>query len=565
MSNAFFNKSKNIANDFIQSIVFLDDNAYSRNNARANNNYLDAAKISKIFAREKKICAVYSAESEEDIYDFKQIASKSDIIILDWNIPINVVVPEGNEEQDADDDDIRGKYTLDIISNLITGDHRHELKIILIYTGEIDLINIAEQIRNLSPHLSLEEDNLRLSIGKTTIFVRAKSNNQEGQDTRFNHTPKLRGKVLKYNELPVFLLEKYTEATAGLLSNFALTSLTTLRNNTSKILGLYDKKLDHAFLEHKSSIPIQDDAENLIIEIFKDSIGDLLYYKNVHKSITKNDISNWIKKQLLNESKPIKNAEGVDVKPLRNIQRDKAFLMNLLYSKEKDVEKRFIDILLPYCSGKKQVESYYKYLKVNNIDLFINNNEEIEKGDMLGKFATLTHHKNVFLPRGMKPILSLGTVLKSNKKEKITEKDKITGEEKISERDKYYICIQQKCDSIRIEDNEERKFLFLPLIEAVTGKFNFISNDGTKLQLESKSYSIRTLKFKSNKNGVVVPKTKNDKFYFEQIYKGRSDEKFEWILDLKDLHSQRIVADYAAILSRVGLDESEWLRKAGTK
>jgi hypothetical protein len=32
-------------------------------------------------------------------------------------------------------------------------------------------------------------------------------------------------------------------------------------------------------------------------------------------------------------------------------------------------------------------------------------------------------------------------------------------------------------------------------------------------------------------------------------------------LDLKDLHAQRIVDEYASQLSRVGLDESEWLRR----
>ena len=31
MSDAFFRKSKEIANDFIQSIVFLDDKAYNTN------------------------------------------------------------------------------------------------------------------------------------------------------------------------------------------------------------------------------------------------------------------------------------------------------------------------------------------------------------------------------------------------------------------------------------------------------------------------------------------------------------------------------------------------------
>lgn len=549
MSSAFFNKSKNIANDFIQSIVFLDDRAYTKDNhhGQGNINDLHAPEISKIFAREEKVCAVYDPETLNDISDFKQIATKSDIIILDWFIDIREEIEGGDEEDDAEEDDVRGKYTLDIISSLIDPDNYDRLKIILVYTGEIDLVDISEKIRDLNPALSLDTDELRLQIGKTIIFVRAKSNNQEGIDNRFAHLPSLNDKVLKYRDLPVFLLEEFTKITSGLLSNFALLSLHKLRSNTSKILGLYNKDLDHAYLEHKSSIPIQDDAESLLLEVFKDSIGDLLYYEKVHKSISKNDVSNWIKERLLDEPKLIKNGDGTPVNPVRNLQRNSKFLLDILYSKETDVDKRYVDLLSPLCASKGQAEKYHKYLKINNVDLFINTSQDANKESYLTKFATLTHHKNVFLPRGVKPILSLGTVLKSSKKEI------------------YYICIQQKCDSVRIKNSEERKFLFLPLVESKNGKFNFLSNNGIKLQLDSKSYSIRTLKFKSNKDGVVESKKKKEKYIFEQVYNKRSDEKFEWILDLKDLHAQRIVADYASNLSRVGLNESEWLRKASAK
>jgi hypothetical protein len=47
-----------------------------------------------------------------------------------------------------------------------------------------------------------------------------------------------------------------------------------------------------------------------------------------------------------------------------------------------------------------------------------------------------------------------------------------------------------------------------------------------------------------------------------ELNKGKKiDEKFIWILDLKEAHAQRIANLYAARLSRVGLDESEWLRR----
>lgn len=61
--------------------------------------------------------------------------------------------------------------------------------------------------------------------------------------------------------------------------------------------------------------------------------------------------------------------------------------------------------------------------------------------------------------------------------------------------------------------------------------------------------------------GVILAEEEHGKFIFKQKYSDTDDEQFEWVLDLKDLHSQRIVTDYASKLSRVGLNESEWHRR----
>lgn len=59
MSDTFLEKSMQISDDFIQSIVFLDDKAYEATDTAKTNHDFDALKISQIFADENKICAVY--------------------------------------------------------------------------------------------------------------------------------------------------------------------------------------------------------------------------------------------------------------------------------------------------------------------------------------------------------------------------------------------------------------------------------------------------------------------------------------------------------------------------
>jgi hypothetical protein len=55
MSNPFFKKSKEIANDFLQSIVFLDDRAHSisENSNQDSIHDLDVIKITKLFSKSK--------------------------------------------------------------------------------------------------------------------------------------------------------------------------------------------------------------------------------------------------------------------------------------------------------------------------------------------------------------------------------------------------------------------------------------------------------------------------------------------------------------------------------
>lgn len=99
MNNTFFNKSKIIANNYIQSIVFLDDKAYKNIDIAKPDNDFDALKITQSFAKEMKVCAVYQPESQIDIQNFKSISNKADVIVLDWEINFPKTVKPGSEEE----------------------------------------------------------------------------------------------------------------------------------------------------------------------------------------------------------------------------------------------------------------------------------------------------------------------------------------------------------------------------------------------------------------------------------------------------------------------------------
>jgi len=537
MSTIFFNKSKEIANEFLQSIVFLDDKAFSIRSESSEevSHDFNAQQISQAFAKENKICAVYKPTSQQDIDNFKIVASKADVVVLDWKILITEVITPETAEEDAPTDEPRGQYTNDVIANIVESENQ-ALKLIIVYTGEDILPEITNDIYNKLPNkgsFQLNETDCEVFSANIRILIRTKSNNGDA-DTRFVNRPNLLDKIISYENLPSFVLDEFTKMTAGLLSNFALLSLTTVRNNSHKILSLFSKDLDAAYMAHKVVLPIQNDAEELLLKLFGDTISDLLHYTSISQKVRNELIDEWIESNISDEQFMINT---------KNFQRTKAFLKKLIHSEKENIEERFEDAFNGSALSKNDKKPYRES---KSTELFLNLVYQDKNDKINSEFAKLTHHKSLFLPQNTAPILTLGTVIRSS-----------------TNQDNYYVCIQQRCDSVRLKKDEERKFLFLPLTKTGNDKFHIITPNGDKLKLAKKSYSIRTIKFKCNcdEGEVRGILSENGIFIFKEIYE--QGDTFEWLLDLKDLHSQRIVTDYVSLLSRIGLDESEWLRIAG--
>jgi hypothetical protein len=541
MNTAFFEKSKEIANGFLQNIVFLDDKAFENNtvaNQERNDNQhaFDSFEISKVFAKEKKVCAVYKPLTNSDIEDFKEISKKADVVILDWLIVLqNNTEAEEDQDADAEADDPRGQYTKQIIKELIENSGTGSLKLIVVYTGEDILEDITQSIYDelQNPRFVLNQPNCEVHSDNIKILVRAKSNGN-GNDARFNQRSHLLDKELSYEKLPAFILSEFTLMTSGLLSNFALLSLSTIRDNSHKILGLFSKELDAAYMGHKAILPIQNDSEDLLLKLFGDTVSDLLHYASISQKVQSELIDIWIESNVMDEQFTVKG---------KNFQRTKALLKKLIHSGKEDIKDRFEEAFNKSTLSKEVMK---EYRESRSTELFLNLAHQNKKDEVNSGFAKLTHHKSLFLPQNTAPKLTQGTIIRSS-----------------ANQDNYYVCIQQRCDSVRLRKDEERKFLFLPLTKAENDKFHIITPTGDKLKLDKKSYSIKTIKFKCNcDEGEVkgIP-LESGKYTFKEIYE--EGETFEWVLDLKDLHSQRIVTNYVSLLSRIGLDESEWLRMAG--
>lgn len=544
MTDTFLNTTKEIAKEFIQSIVFIDDEVYLDKDDQGHK--IDPKEIMRAFAKHSKNCSIYSPENQEDLDSLINISKKSDVVILDWNMKLSSLNDnDDNDDEIEEEEDPRGIYTIKMIEKILfdSSNNPRGLKSIIVYTADINLRDhidrIYKKVKAIDPDVRKTDFNITGNSYKISAIL--KESAKVGDHT----TEDLRERVFKFEELPEFVFNDFSSITNGILPSFSLKSLTIIRNNASRILGLFSKELDSAYLAHKSLLPNQENAKDLLVEMFKDALADTLSYSSVSDFITKDFITGWISQNLEEEDKKIKNSKGKDLNPSIMFKRDHELIKNLLYEEENNVKKRFENKFKSLIEDKEKRNDHLDALSKDSTDLFINNNELSKKDSINRNFAKLTHHRSLFLPNKSEPKLTLGTIVKSTK-----------------DSEKYYVCIQQKCDSVRLY-NTERKFLFLPLEKVKKGKFHFLTPNGEMLTLKNKSFQVRTVKFIGHKTeGTVKAELQDEKYIFQQKYNEESDEQFEWVLDLKDLHAQRIANEYASQLSRIGLDESEWLRRS---
>lgn len=564
MDTTFFQHSKTITDKFLQNILFVDDEIFT--NKENKNHQLDASQLISIFSKAKKLCALNNPQCEEDFEDVIEVAKKSDVTVLDWKM--DLVQSDDttiDEEADVEEDDPRGNFTLRLIKEILSDKELSgTFKLIVIYTGEIILPEIVEKLSSSLQDFGLQKISDK-SVGAKNIKIIVAG--KPSLHDQLKHVEELKAWIVDYPQIPEFILNEFTTMTQGLISNFALESLSIIRNNTFRVLQLFNKDLDTAYLGHKILLPKQEDSEDLLVELMKDSLGDLLHYSEVSETINQDIINQWLSEKVISKTiafldkkqNLFKDQNGKEL-DLKYALTNKLF-NNLIFEEIADVNKRF-DKAFKQTDGFKNLDKVQKAeflqtIQINSSSLFCVEADKYEELDL--KFANLTHHKSLFKPNRKSPKLSLGVVLKGT-----------------IHTDMYWVCIQQKCDSVRLKKGETRKFLFLPLIPVDKGAangFHFTAPNGQRLKLNTKTYNIRTIKFQDTEgHGVIIAEQIEDKYIFKQFYSDKHenfnpeiDENFEWVFDLKDLHAQRISNDIARELSRVGLDESEWLRRWSTK
>lgn len=352
----------------------------------------------------------------------------------------------------------------------------------------------------------------------------------------------LRARAIPADQLPDRLISEFTEMTAGLVSNVALDSLAALRSNTHRVLSTFNPDMDAPFLAHRAMLPQPEEASDLLVNLVGTELIAVLEGYQVGRAADESNgvdiIKAWIERSealgyefAKRFSVGSKDSSGALSQLLTLLRKGVAdgTLKNQFASFKNDPQKRGLtDKLRPASKNADELEH---------------------------RFAVLTTLKSNYHTLANPPALFPGTLLKE-----------VTLETEGEPQPKYWVCIQPICDSVRIKQ-ETRLFPFLelelPSLKAP--KFELVLRDKAdeasfiRVRVVYRPYKSRLEAFAVSRDGseMVRGEGQEDGIYFTAVNKTR----YRWLGELKFEQAQRIVNKYAAELSRVGLNESEWLRR----
>ena len=332
-----------------------------------------------------------------------------------------------------------------------------------------------------------------------------------------NLPPEYEHRKVSFEDLADRVTSEFAVMTAGLVSNVAIKSLTLVRKNTRKILNKFSVHLDAPYLTHRALQMNTEDAEELLTALIAEELRAILEEGNVGEEANLDSIREWLLSI---------HAQTLTL-PLQEPQN---------FGQEKIIE------LLRYgidkWDGAKKSKAHMLLTKMfkpqSLIDEFLDE-----------KFALITTVRSSYEKR--KPKLMFGTIVQN------------------VEDSSYWVCLQPRCDCVRIKS--ARVFPFLPLaISGENKKFNLVLEEEIKhirLTLNDKPYDLNLITFvpRPDDNEMIIAMHENAAYYFTNT----NNAKYKWIGELRPEHAQKIANEFASNLSRVGLDESEWLRLWATK
>jgi hypothetical protein len=469
---------------------------------------LDAKAVTDGFALHGLVCGVLRPNADEAATLGQTLAvGRADIVVLDWVFHNDY-----------------GNITLELISTLLKAD-TERLRLIAIYTGQNDLKRIADRIAELmqghyQDHPLQRPNAFTVERGPVRIAVFAKPK------TRIPVVDaEASARITSSAGLPRVLIDEFASMTSGLVSHVTLASLAALRRNTHRVLKRLSPSLDAAYLWHRATQVYPQDAEFHLKSIIVEELAAVLGDENVESYASIEAIASWLEVRVPQDD--YKARFGLQTAPNRQ-DAIELLTKGVIGQGNEAIRQKFLTL------GKK-AHSRSDQCFADTAAACTAANES---------FAMLLSLRSHYQPPT--PILGLGCVLKQG-----------MGDDRT-----YWVCVQPSCDSLRLK--QKTAFPFLPLSVVAPGKLFHIvvkqtESTTVRLELLSKPMNVRMENFVPTDlvRGIVAASRDEIGRYFD----ADNGQRFYWVADMKPEHGLWIANQLSGQLRRVGLVESEWLRR----
>lgn len=400
------------------------------------------------------------------------------------------------------------RYTLELLGNLLDGeDDRNALRLVAVYTGEARLDEIAKKVlgelkrMKLNPETHDIPNAIPYRHGRVVLY--AKSN--------VNLAESLKERSVAAEDLPSRLLDDFTDMTAGLLPSIALTSLAAVRESEHKVLDQFRAQLDPAFLAHRACLAEPAEAEGQMVSHVAEELRGLM-------------------------DNAVANASPAGAGAVERWLRGKF---------QKDVLVRFGERELSLERTVKLANGGLKSsdLKEKDFKSLSSGFSGSEEEGLDERLAWIMSFRTVF--NAPPPILSLGTVVSW-----VSDLE-----------EQFLLCLRPRCDCVRL--TAETTFLFLPLSEPQQRGQQIVVRLGSQFKRlvigqDPGGWVLRQFCPSGRAGSVTATKSDVDGSF---LFTDTCGLQYKWRGELKAEYAQRIVQAFSEEMSRVAVDESEWLRR----
>lgn len=401
-----------------------------------------------------------------------------------------------------------GGHALRILKGL---SERTGLRLAAVYTYKSELLDIASAIE---AGIDGARDGFRVTKDDFAVEVYAKDTATiEGEG---------RERIQPPDRLAHTLIADFARLTRGIVPTSAVAAIGALRHGTPRVLGLLNGALDAGFLGHRVLLADPDDAERQLLDLIGSELRTVIEDDElVRRVIGMEGMAAYVREM----------PEGMLSRELvlRMLEigtgRDEAAAEFQALSEIQEV---------PPVPGSK------KAYAVGHTRLFTGGNDD------QAREADLLFARRMLLRSDTKrpPVLQLGTILKRT--------------------DEWFVCVQPDCDSVRIDASREFPLVRASRTSLGPGVDLVVRHDGEDLGLrvDLHLYAMDKVAFPPRTETRTVNASGEPGCWTFQATNG---DVFDYVAQLRRDHSHRLAQDFAAHGARVGLDESELIRRWGEK